>query len=239
MFDLNDWLIRQSVYDEQVQNLDKNLVLVHHKERDVWHKIKVAVEASERYLISQETLWLRRSSQCQPIRCYASEANDDYQIIIMDYLEGRSLSDQIRETKNNKVSNATLLSLFNNINKLHEEGIIHNDIKPNNIIIQNEQAYLIDFASCGWLNQSYTSKKYQSYTPAYTLAEPYALTEFRPLSDWYAYLLLLDLILNESVLILSSDNLAAFTQHQFNVIRTYQFPEKIEAFLISQLNTII
>lgn len=238
MFDLKGWLESQSVYDEQVQNLGVNFVLVKHKERGVWHKLKFAFEESDRYLVSQEALWLRRSSACQPIKCYASDTRENYQIIIMDYLVGTSLSDQIRADKKDRVSNGVLLSLFNSINKLHEEGVIHNDIKPNNIIIQNEQAYLIDFASCGWLNQSYSAKKYKSFTPAYALPESHALAEFQPLADWYAYLLLLDLILNGSVLTLSNDNLVAFSQHQDNVIRAYQFPEMIETFLVSQLGLI-
>lgn len=238
MFDLTGWLARQDVYDQQVQNLSENIVLVKHKESGAWHKVKIAVETATRYLVSQEALWLRRSSTCQPIKCHASEGNADYQLVIMDYLDGVCLSDLLRKAPDKLNWSDLMVSLFNNINNLHSQGIVHNDIKPNNIIVRNDEMYLIDLASSGWLNQQYSSKKFKSYTPVYALPDSYLLTSFQTVSDWYAYLLLLDLLKTGTIFSLTSFNLDEFKDYQRTLIRSYHFIEQIDAFLMTQLESI-
>lgn len=238
MLDVASWLAKQTVYEQQVQELSENIVLVRHKESGVWHKLKVAYDEATRYLVMQEALWLRRSSSCQPVRCYASEGNAEYQIIIMDYLAGISLSNLLREESKSLNSTEIMLSLFNNINKLHEQGIVHNDIKPNNIIIQNHNAHLIDLASAGWVNQAYASKKFKSFTPAFSLPDIYSPDSFQPVTDWYAYFLLLDLVKTGSVFTLSETNLNDFYQYHILLIRSYGFIHQIENFLLKQLDLI-
>lgn len=41
-----------------------------------------------------------------------------------------------------------LLKLSNGLSKLHLEGVTHRDIKPDNVIIINEEPYIIDFGIC-------------------------------------------------------------------------------------------
>lgn len=238
MFDVNDWLKRQDVYDQQVEHLSKDVLLVKHRSSGAWHKLKFADEAPTKYLLSQETLWLRRSSCCQPVTCYLSEGNADYQLLIMDYLKGESLSELLKLDLKAVNERDIMSSLFHIIKSLHEQGIIHNDIKPSNIIVQEKDVHLIDLASSGWTNQEYSSKQYQSYTLAFSLPDRYLIKTFQPIADWYAFFLILDLLKTGDVLPLSNVNIDRFVRYQEQLVRSYQFVNQIEQNLIKQLNSI-
>jgi serine/threonine protein kinase len=238
MFDVNEWLKRQDIYEQEAKYLNNGILLVRHKESGDWFKLKYADQASTKYLLSQETLWLRRSSRCQPVKCYLSESKADYQLLIMDYLKGKSVSELLKVNPNKVNEQDIMLSLFHNIKNLHEQGIIHNDIKPSNIIVKDKVVNLIDFASSGWINQKYASKQYQSYTLAFSLPECYLRESFQPISDWYAFFLMLDLLKTGEVLALSNVNINDFVRYQEQLIRSYQFVNQIEKNLIKQLNSI-
>lgn len=66
-------------------------------------------------------------------------------IIIEEHIEGFTLSDAI-EKKVHLKANLILNGLLDAVNALHNNGIIHRDIKPQNIIIDKlGEPYLIDF----------------------------------------------------------------------------------------------
>ena len=238
MFEIDEWLKRQDVYDQQVDYLSKDMLRVKHKQSGDWHKLKLAVEPATNYLLSQEALWLKRSSNCQPVRCHLSEGNVHYQLLIMDYLPGISLSGLLRANVKKINLHDIMLSLFKKISNLHEQGIIHNDIKPSNIIAQEQGVELIDMASSGWINQKYSSKKYQSYTLSFALPECYLRDSFQPITDWYAFFLILDLLKTGRVLPLNDTNIASFIQHQERLLYSYQFIEQVEKTLIKELNSV-
>ena len=238
MFEIHDWLKRQDVYEQQVDYLSKDILRVKHKPSGNWHKLKLAVEPAANYLLSQEALWLKRSSNCQPVRCYRSEGNVYYQLLIMDYLPGVSLSELLRTHAQKINMHDIMFSLFNNINDLHEQGIVHNDIKPSNIIVQEQKVHLIDMASSGWVNQKYSSKQYQSYTLAFSLPDCYFRDSFQPITDWYAFFLILDLLKTGEVMTLNEANIISFIQHQEQLLHSYQFVNHVEKNLIKQLHSI-
>jgi|GEM_PF-2377902 len=238
MFEIDEWLKRQDVYDQQVDYLSKDMLRVKHKQSGDWHKLKLSVEPETNYLLSQEALWLKRSSNCQPVRCHRSEGNAHYQLLIMDYLPGVSLSELLRTHAKTINVHDIMLSLFNNINNLHAQGVVHNDIKPSNIIVQEQGVHLIDMASSGWVKQKYSSKKYQSYTLAFSLPDCYLRDSFQPITDWYAFFLILDLLKTGEVMALNEANIISFIQHQEQLLHSYQFVNHVEKNLIKQLHSI-
>jgi serine/threonine protein kinase len=73
-------------------------------------------------------------------------------VIIMDYIDGVSFDKLLykAEEAGKDVVSSLDLSIYirqlsETIEKLHALGIYHNDIKPDNIMISDKQAYLIDF----------------------------------------------------------------------------------------------
>ena len=68
--------------------------------------------------------------------------------LVMEYIEGKTLDDYIKEngTMSEEEANNFLLMLIKAVAELHNKGIAHRDIKPQNIIItQDKKLKLIDF----------------------------------------------------------------------------------------------
>ena len=41
------------------------------------------------------------------------------------------------------------------LNQIHQQGIVHNDIKPHHLIISNNSLFLIDFGAAGKIGDEY------------------------------------------------------------------------------------
>ncbi len=75
---------------------------------------------------------------------------NDTAYIIMDFIEGITLKDYLKEKKRLSVQEAlTIMSpIFDSLEAIHNAGIIHRDISPDNIILMNNnQVKLIDFGA--------------------------------------------------------------------------------------------
>ncbi|WP_073507711.1 protein kinase domain-containing protein [Streptobacillus notomytis] len=72
------------------------------------------------------------------------------------------------------------LEIFNKIiiaiKRIHDLGLIHNDINLGNIIINENNVYIIDFSESRFLNGEY-NKKYFSYTKGFSSLEKYSNIE--------------------------------------------------------------
>ncbi len=71
--------------------------------------------------------------------------------LVMDYIRGRNLKEYI-QSKGGKISEKDALTLMHpvltSLQKLHLEGVIHRDISPDNILLNEKgQVILIDFGS--------------------------------------------------------------------------------------------
>lgn len=82
----------------------------------------------------------------------SKEAEDSW--ILMDYIPGASLNQIINYSSDCDLWPAVIVkilaALCNTVSKLHEQNIIHKDIKPDNIMIDgNFNAHLIDFGDIG------------------------------------------------------------------------------------------
>jgi len=74
------------------------------------------------------------------IKSFGTIENRNY--IIMDYISC-NLEHYVKTNKS--ISSQDLLTkLITTINKLHKCGYVHRDLKPDNLLVKNEQVYLID-----------------------------------------------------------------------------------------------
>lgn len=104
------------------------------------------------------------------------EENEQFLAIIMEFLEGQDLSDQIKSGK--KMSDGEINHLFDQIlsafQYAHEKGIVHRDIKPSNIfILPNGHAKVLDFGIAKLFGQGneMTQTGTQMGTPVYMSPE--------------------------------------------------------------------
>ena len=102
----------------------------------------------QRFLTEAKALAkFNRSGNIVHARDYFELNNTAY--IIMDFVEGKDLKHFLRE--NGRVEPQRLVDWFMPIlsvlGKVHAEGLIHRDISPDNIIVENGDLILIDFGA--------------------------------------------------------------------------------------------
>ena len=127
------------------------------------------------------------------VRDYFLENGTAY--IVMDYIDGNNLTKEVEEN-GGKVPYERVLSLFKplipELGKIHEEHLIHRDIKPDNIkIVQNkktERLVLLDFGAARSFVSAEVTHTYEALvTPGYAPIEQYsAKSRQGPYTDVYA-----------------------------------------------------
>ena len=106
---------------------------------------------------------------------YYEKENDNINIV-MELLDGQELfSKLMKETRFSEQNTAIIMyQIFSSIKYCHDNGIIHRDIKAENIIVQDEKhlfVKLIDFGSCEILTSSKLTSTYKVGSPSYIAPE--------------------------------------------------------------------
>ncbi len=105
------------------------------------------LEGSERSLGLEEARCLARVNSPHVARCYGYRIYNDRPFLILEPVGGTSLS---RYAKTHNLSVAASLDIAaqvaRGISDVHEHGILHLDLKPDNIIVQNDGSVkIVDF----------------------------------------------------------------------------------------------
>lgn len=109
--------------------------------------------------------------------------DNKYIYMILDYKRDGDLADYI-DTRDNltfKESVDILYRAIHLVKHIHRLGVIHGDIKPENILINNLDMYLCDFGFSVFINNPRTS--YYLYTHPYTAPEQLKYRTFTYKSD--------------------------------------------------------
>ena len=110
--------------------------------------------------------------------------------MVMDFEDGISLSKMIKQGRrfNERSLWSILRPIAEGLDRAHRVGVLHRDIKPPNILInEDNRPVLIDFGSARFDTAEATSTKVTFHTPPYAAIEQYVKTyDQGPWTDVYA-----------------------------------------------------
>ena len=123
---------------------------------------------------------------------------EDGTIILEQYIEGESLNGILEKGPlDTGTAIAYCLNVCNALNDLHMRNIIHRDIKPLNVIINDKnRAVLIDYQAVRMVSESESKDTVNLGTVGYAAPEQFGIYQSVPATDIYA----LGVMLNEMLL---------------------------------------
>lgn len=138
----------------------------------------------------KETLTARSISNKNVIRIHDLGEADDTKYISMEYIKGQDLRDLIRTSGSLSIDTAVNLShqLCEALAAAHQKGIVHQDLKPSNIMVDSAgQAYIMDFGLArSFYRTDEGAGKSLSGTPKYMSPEQVKLEKIDQRADIYA-----------------------------------------------------
>jgi serine/threonine-protein kinase len=130
------------------------------------------------------------------VRVYDYGIERDINYVVMQYLNGGSLAERMREAGFQGRSRASLTEvalllehLASALDYAHTQGVIHRDIKPQNIMFNNQgQAFIVDFGIAKILTDAsnLTGTSTTVGTPSYMPPEQWSVDNLTPAADQYA-----------------------------------------------------
>lgn len=119
---------------------------------------------------------------------YCAEA-DDKTYVVEEYINGVNLQDELEQGRvfTEKQVLQIALWLCDVLFAIHSKGILHRDIKPGNIILQNSSTWLIDFGAAKTVSGSKTQDTRILGTPGFAPPEQYGFSTTDTRSDIYAF----------------------------------------------------
>ena len=107
----------------------------------------VSLECRERF--RREARIARDLAHPHIVPCYASLHRDQLTLTILRYIPGQSLAERLEGGKRLSVraALAVLIPLADALSHAHQRGVVHRDVKPANILLQQDDhwAFLTDF----------------------------------------------------------------------------------------------
>ena len=118
---------------------------------------------------------------------YCAEA-DGKTYVVEEYINGVNLQDELEQGRvfTEKQVLQIALWLCDVLFAIHSKGILHRDIKPGNIILQNGSVWLIDFGAAKTVSGDKTQDTRILGTPGFAPPEQYGFSTTDTRSDIYA-----------------------------------------------------
>jgi tRNA A-37 threonylcarbamoyl transferase component Bud32 len=90
------------------------------------------------------------------VKLEGSGTLDGVPYIVMELIEGEELGNCLRREKRLPLDQVRLIirDIASALDYLHEQGIVHRDIKPNNVVLQDTRAVLMDFGLARFLHRT-------------------------------------------------------------------------------------
>ncbi len=142
----------------------------------------------------------------------------EYSVIYEEYIEGKTLL-QLERSQ----ANVVFPLIFEQIIKLHEAGVSHNDIKPTNIIVSNNKIYLTDFEIAQYLNEK---REYYGGTRGYMVQS--RSKNGKSKADFYAF----SVCLGGHLLNFENSDLLLSLRQIINLLDFYGYSNAVKAIKI-------
>ena len=130
------------------------------------------------------------SETSEIVNVYDCISENDTAYIIMELLEGESLKQYLERKKKLSVEEAEqiILPIFRSLHSVHEIGLIHRDIAPDNIFMTKDgRVKLLDFGAARYASATHSRSLSVIYKPGYAPEEQYqSRGEQGPWTDVYA-----------------------------------------------------
>ena len=110
------------------------------------------------------------------VKIFDSFSENGTAYIAMEYLQGETLAERLEREKTIPVEEAIslLMPIIESLNRVHDEGIIHRDIAPDNIFLTNKgEVKLIDFGASRYATTSRSRSLTVIIKPGYSAEEQY------------------------------------------------------------------
>ncbi len=150
----------------------------------------IAADPKFRGRFDREVNLLRRLAHPNIVPILAFGHADGFHYIVMPYFAGGTLHDRLRSGPLLPLEGARIVEQISSaLNFAHQQGIIHRDVKPSNILLgENGEAKLTDFgfAHVPWESASLTGSMLIG-TPAYMSPEQCRGENVDPASDQYSF----------------------------------------------------
>jgi uncharacterized protein (TIGR02145 family) len=138
----------------------------------------------------QEARQLARFQHPNIVRVIDVFQENDTAYTVMEYVRGETLKNKVQRdgSINESTAMAIISQLLDAVEEVHIKGMLHRDIKPDNVIVTKEgRLVLIDFGSARDFSDGKTTTQTAMLTPGYAPPEQYSDRAKRgPFTDIYA-----------------------------------------------------
>lgn len=121
----------------------------------------------------------------------------DKQVLVLEeYISGETLSDVLKRKRFTvREARVLLLQLCRGVKALHSMGIVHRDIKPDNVIIRPDRVVLVDFDAARLYEPGTVVDTQVLGTVGYAAPEQFGITQSDRRADIYAMGVLLNVMI--------------------------------------------
>ena len=164
-------------YDIEVLNATGRNIIYRAKKAGKWFVLKgvKTLEGSiarNEHLLKREFDLFNKLNSNEIVKCWTLERIDGIGLcIVMEYVDGRNLQEFLQEKPSQKLRRKVLYELLNAVDYIHHCQIVHQDLKPNNILITNNGTHvkIIDFGLSD--NDAYYTNKNLGCTNGFAAPE--------------------------------------------------------------------
>ncbi|KAK6757652.1 hypothetical protein RB195_015455 [Necator americanus] len=153
-----------------------------------------------RELLFNEVSIMRDYQHSNIVRMFSSHLVGDELWVVMEYMEGGSLTDIVTQTRMTETQIATVsLQVLRALEFLHTRRVIHRDIKSDSILLKRDGIVKVsDFGFCGQLSDEFPRRRSLVGTPYWTAAEVIARQPYDTGADiWSFGIMLIEMVEGE------------------------------------------